>query len=944
MGGLTINERLTRLRGVHGKFIVVSTEIPGQVEEEVNLNVGIVRSTINDPTVLSQTLQQSNLLEEMYELVNATTPDMKIIIKFLLLSLPYNNILRHLQASKWYTILEQSVPTSKEAFWKTIKRWTNEPQLIIPPIEKCEIIPNKKNDNDDIKERDTLYETDNKDAEESSSHDKNNKDDIHLIETIARQLIPKRKSKDPLLIETVSYFENNIKDGYEGRVIYKPCVKSIDELPFYYPKVMAYSLKYTLSNSKLSSDPSGILQLQLLTSQYEEKPVINDLKMQYALKTIIHKLFKWCIQSRIGYIKKAHHDSIIPKDDYLKKYNEIKAKYADVIVSNWTEKTDPKKFVYEDLAIASYLICLWEKDEKKLSKSDLTFIDLGCGNGLLTYLLTKEGYNGYGVDMVDRKIWKNFNQENNNDILKVESIYPSQVKYQVDWIIGNHADELVPWIPIIAAKSGVDCKFIVIPCCFYGLDGKRNLPLTKDEGGKYRAYTNYIKGIASQCGFNCDEDYLRIPSTKNIALIGQKRKRMIDNEELVKIQAPGIGFTIRKSDYEKEELRRLDKKLTFFDIVNSAVVPLALEPGNSSGNNPAQDVTPSATHSESANNPPASSTQQQPTTTNAPPPPPPSSTEVKPTPTPTTTPTPTPNPTTPNTPPPSSSAQQTTTAAPPPASSNNPPPSSNNPPSSHTNNHSSNNSSPSNTDSSTGSNPSSSATNSPNDQDNGKSSSSGGSSTGTIVGAVVGGVVGLALIGGLLAWLNRRGGCASRSNKRSNNDFEDFGLAESDFPHNRSPPMTAAALGTGAALGAGTAAVASTVGSQSPNINNNNANTAYYNNGAVPPPADYDSGRHYAPYQPQIDEYNVQYQQQPQQQQGYYYPQQEQQYYDEQYYYENSPNMANNQVYDHNQGGYDPNQAYDHNQAPLPHQQQQQPYATNDYYKPDQIDKPNERY
>lgn len=34
-----------------------------------------------------------------------------------------------------------------------------------------------------------------------------------------------------------------------------------------------------------------------------------------------------------------------------------------------------------------------------------TFVDLGCGNGLLTYLLVSEGYEGYGIDIADRKIW-----------------------------------------------------------------------------------------------------------------------------------------------------------------------------------------------------------------------------------------------------------------------------------------------------------------------------------------------------------------------------------------------------------------------------------------------------------------------------------------------------------------------------------------------------------
>lgn len=94
----------------------------------------------------------------------------------------------------------------------------------------------------------------------------------------------------------------------------------------------------------------------------------------------------------------------------------------------------------------------------------------------------------------------------------------------------------------------------------HGLDGSRALPLANEEGGKYLAYTNYIKSIATQCGFDCEQDYLRIPSTKNIALIGRHRLHTIDQEQLQAIQAPGIGFTLRKTDREKEELRQLSNR------------------------------------------------------------------------------------------------------------------------------------------------------------------------------------------------------------------------------------------------------------------------------------------------------------------------------------------------------------------------------------------------
>lgn len=32
----------------------------------------------------------------------------------------------------------------------------------------------------------------------------------------------------------------------------------------------------------------------------------------------------------------------------------------------WSEKSDPKKAVYEDIAIASYLLCLWELERERL--------------------------------------------------------------------------------------------------------------------------------------------------------------------------------------------------------------------------------------------------------------------------------------------------------------------------------------------------------------------------------------------------------------------------------------------------------------------------------------------------------------------------------------------------------------------------------------------------
>lgn len=188
--------------------------------------------------------------------------------------------------------------------------------------------------------------------------------------------------------------------------------------------------------------------------------------------------------------------------------------------------------------------------------------------------------------------------------------------------------------------------------------------------------------------------------------------------------------------------------------------------------------------------------------------------------------------------------------------------------------------------------------------------------------------VGLALIGGLLAWINRKGGCTSRSKPKRPADFEDFGLAETDFPHHRSPPMAAAnvAPGMAAAGAAGAAGAGAAAAMASPTIPRLNEQGNYYD----PSTAEYGTNRIY--YEPQLTgPPQPDYQYPPHHQQQYYYPQ-EGGYYDEHgYYYENGSTAVSSPG--QQQAMYDPVAAG----------------GNSDYYKPDSADgasaaaKPNQR-
>lgn len=138
-----------------------------------------------------------------------------------------------------------------------------------------------------------------------------------------------------------------------------------------------------------------------------------------------------------------------------------------------------------------------------------------------------------------------------------------------DWLVGNHSDELTPWIPYLASKSGPRTNFFVLPCCFHDFDARfqahrgnlgqyvatwSSFACAAHMHRRYKTYLNYIRSIGETGGFvvetevrqcplshlSCSRNSqpLRIPSTKNIALIG--RTRSFDPKDPVAAQAVAV--------------------------------------------------------------------------------------------------------------------------------------------------------------------------------------------------------------------------------------------------------------------------------------------------------------------------------------------------------------------------------------------------------------------
>lgn len=406
---------------------------------------------------------------------------------------------------------------------------------------------------------------------------------------ILRRIIPRNPFKDHIINQTCLVFTNS---NNSTLVVYVPHIKSSDEIPFYLPPVYAVGILY--HNSKLSIHymPYGN-EPSLRSLDPSERPIRIALRL-------LQTSSKHALGAKMGYEKRVNHDMVVPKIEFQNRYITLKKKYSSQLVNSWCESTDPKKHVFEDLAIAAFLIEFWSLRYEK--KEDIEFRDLGCGNGLLVYILNQEGYKGKGIDARARKSWANYPQETQDNLLEqiiipsallkphpaVAKLAPniidngrlfqvpdlpidkknpdavplvsyyssanllqsSQVCTTEDFpantfIIGNHSDELTCWIPLLGFP------FMVIPCCSHSLSGAKyrfgarkpagqpkhqsknqphSQPKNQPQSSTYGALVDHVEDLSRQMGWVVEKEMLRIPSTRNAAIIGNKKRDELSKE------------------------------------------------------------------------------------------------------------------------------------------------------------------------------------------------------------------------------------------------------------------------------------------------------------------------------------------------------------------------------------------------------------------------------
>jgi tRNASer (uridine44-2'-O)-methyltransferase len=365
---------------------------------------------------------------------------------------------------------------------------------------------------------------------------------------IVRLLIPRNQQLDRPLVQTcilLSKEKKTKEDLEEHLVVYIPHTSSPEETPFYHPRVARlafhHTFRPTMNNDSTTNNANDSIPgngtLSLSYNPFQSSPEI-DSKLQRTGLKLLQTIHKHGQGQLGGYKKRVHHDRLVPQKSYQDTYARLKAKYGRKLSEGWVEVTDPSKHVFEDLGIAAFCLELWrqmyrvpetakgeqgdqatggaEDPERQSEGGEVKpesgagnngdekpafpgFVDIGCGNGLLVYILLSEGYPGFGFDARERKTWETFPPEIRQhlrqsllvpEILRPKTDSSEETSTTIDtasedaakswhsglftpgtFIISNHADELTAWTPLLAYLN--KSAFIAIPCCSHDLAGSR---------------------------------------------------------------------------------------------------------------------------------------------------------------------------------------------------------------------------------------------------------------------------------------------------------------------------------------------------------------------------------------------------------------------------------------------------------------------------------------
>jgi len=237
---------------------------------------------------------------------------------------------------------------------------------------------------------------------------------FHPTRTIVRRLIPRNTRRDQPLDQTCVLYEGNKttqSPSVCSLVVYIPHETDPARLPFYHPKVRGVAHLHEWD----PATNAGAVSVHFClfdNGTHDDDDGGNRKRLDRTALQLLGLLHKHGQGQAAGYVKRVQHDVLVAQVRSQDRYTQLKLKHAHALCASWAEKTNPIKHVFEDLAIAAFLIELWADMYGEVGEQGSRpfpgFVDIGCGNGLLVHILRQEGYAGWGFDARERKSWGNY--------------------------------------------------------------------------------------------------------------------------------------------------------------------------------------------------------------------------------------------------------------------------------------------------------------------------------------------------------------------------------------------------------------------------------------------------------------------------------------------------------------------------------------------------------
>ncbi|KAL1412527.1 tRNA(Ser) Um(44) 2'-O-methyltransferase [Vanrija albida] len=325
----------------------------------------------------------------------------------------------------------------------------------------------------------------------------------------------------------------------------------------------------------VSEEPAVVLPAEDAAGA-EEARKLAEKRLQRTCLALLEKLHKHGHGSHNGYVKRVIHDVVVSKAPFQDLYQALKERHHTLEsrkAKAWSTKVeDVKRHVWKDIAIAAFLMLLWKdmypaREGPALSGMEWDawgrpaggFIDLGCGNALLVHILISEGYRGKGYELRARRTWPEYPAATQAALvdlpINMPSLFPETLEQwdSGEWpgsdecvikentfLIGNHADELTPWLPLLSLLPPTPVPHLSLPCCLHTLDDAFTTldyappphPHTPrggfDDGleagsSRYKSYVMWLGWCGLQAGWMWEKEPLRIPSTRGWGIVARKR-------------------------------------------------------------------------------------------------------------------------------------------------------------------------------------------------------------------------------------------------------------------------------------------------------------------------------------------------------------------------------------------------------------------------------------